>query len=124
MKDNPKALAAAGKPGVSAVPPTFEFGVGKVMAVGADKYGRFNWQVDPVKATTYWDAIRRHMLAWAQGEDIDPESGVHHLYHVAASCAVVTDAHAHNTLENDLRMAESLSQPEPTFEGEQLELDL
>ena len=102
MKPNPKQTAAAGKPTISAVPPDFEFGVGEVMHTGAVKYGRFNWREEPIKATTYLDAMRRHMLAWASGEDIDPESGRHHLYHVAASCAVVTDAMGQGTLVNDL----------------------
>jgi len=101
MSENPKAIAAKSKPTVHCVPPGFERGVGAVMKTGADKYGRFNWRQDPIKMTSYWDAIRRHLEAWTDGEDFDPETGLHHLYHVAASCAVVTDAIAYDTAIDD-----------------------
>lgn len=72
---------------------------------GADKYGKLNWRLDKITATTYVGAMRRHLNAWAEGEDLDPESGKPHLTHLRACCAVVLDAAMHGTLiDNRLDM--------------------
>ena len=76
-------------------------GDARVLKGGADKYGERNWLNDPIKASTYEGAILRHLLAWAQGEDLDPDSGLSHLYHIRACCAVVLDAEKHGTLIDD-----------------------
>lgn len=68
---------------------------------GADKYGVRNWREDAITASTYEGAMLRHFLAWAQGEDIDPDSGQPHLSHLRACCAVVLDADAHGKLIDD-----------------------
>lgn len=68
---------------------------------GADKYGERNWREQKIKASTYEGAILRHFLAWAQGEDTDPDSGLSHLSHIRACCAVVLDSIAHETLIDD-----------------------
>ncbi len=58
----------------------------KVLTFGADKYGDYNWQkVEPFQ-DRYFAALMRHLVAWKKGEDIDPESGVHHLSHAACNC--------------------------------------
>lgn len=74
---------------------------------GADKYGVRNWQIDEILASTYEGAILRHFLAWASGEDIDPDSGEPHLNHIRACCAVVLDAQAHQKLIDDRGRKES-----------------
>lgn len=68
---------------------------------GADKYGVRNWRVDNIRASTYEGAMLRHFVAWAKGEDIDPDSGLPHLTHLRACCAVVLDSAAHGTLIDD-----------------------
>ena len=35
----------------------------------------------------YFDALQRHVWSWKQGEQIDPESGIHHLAH--AMCCLM-----------------------------------
>jgi hypothetical protein len=58
----------------------------KVLTFGAQKYERGNWMfVDDAKRR-YFDAMQRHVWAWKQGEQIDPESGIHHLAH--AMCCI------------------------------------
>ena len=71
------------------------------MRGGALKYGKMNWRETGVRASTYVDAIWRHYSAWVEGETYDPESGHHHLAHVAACCVVVLDAQAGNGLHDD-----------------------
>jgi len=53
----------------------------KVLTFGAQKYERDNWQKVPDAKRRYFDALQRHVWAWKKGEQIDPESGIHHLAH-------------------------------------------
>lgn len=77
---------------------------------GADKYGVRNWLVNNILASTYEGAMMRHFLAWARGEDIDPDSGKPHLIHLRACCAVVESARRAGTLIDDRKRVESKSQ--------------
>lgn len=52
-----------------------------VLTFGAQKYERDNWQKVPDSKRRYFDALQRHLWAWKQGEQIDSESGRHHLAH-------------------------------------------
>lgn len=60
--------------------------VGKVLAFGAQKYGRYNWR-QGMEWTRLVGAILRHLFAWMQGEEKDPESGLSHLAH--AGCGIL-----------------------------------
>lgn len=72
-----------------------------VLALGAIKYGPWNWRGNKVEAMTYVGAIMRHLGAWVSGEDIDPESGRSHLAHIAAGCNILLDAqHVGNLIDN------------------------
>jgi hypothetical protein len=98
---NPKTLVGATKPGVSCVPPIAEMLLGEVMAAGAADYGLLNWRDTPIPALTYHDAIRRHLAAWRDGQDIDPKSGLPHLAHIMGGCAILLDAESVGTLEDN-----------------------
>jgi len=74
--------------------------------MGAAKYGRFNWRQHMVSSTVYYDAAQRHLFAWFDGEDIDPESGLSHLAHVMACMNIILDAEKHSKL-NDNRGVEA-----------------
>lgn len=50
------------------------------MAFGADKYGRNNWRKG-LHYSRLIDAAMRHILAFADGEDSDPETGLSHAAH-------------------------------------------
>jgi len=68
---------------------------------GALKYGRANWRVAGVRASIYYDACRRHLNKWFEGEDMDPDSGVPHLGHALACLAILADAQAAGKLNDD-----------------------
>jgi hypothetical protein len=70
-------------------------------AEGARKYGLFNWRTNKVCATTYIGAIMRHLTAWQDGEDLDPDSGLTHLAKIAACCNILMDAQHCGTLVDD-----------------------
>jgi hypothetical protein len=59
----------------------------KVLTFGAQKYERDNWQKVPDAKRRYFDALQSHVWSWKQGEQIDPESGIHHLAH--AMCCLM-----------------------------------
>lgn len=69
------------------LPPLALEEVVKVLTFGAQKYERDNWQKVSDAKRRYFDALQRHIWAWKQGEQIDPESGIHHLAH--AMCCLM-----------------------------------
>ena len=92
MSFNPKKAFGDLKERVSFIPPRIMLGLARVMALGAAKYGAFNWRKEPIDATTYYDAMHRHLAAWYSGEEADPESKVSHLYHVMACATILLDS--------------------------------
>jgi len=89
---NPKDLEGSKKPQPSLVPPSAILHLAEAFKEGAKKYGSYNWRTTQVQAMIYLDAILRHVYAVIDGEDIDPESGKHHLAGVLASAAIYIDA--------------------------------
>lgn len=68
---------------------------------GTLKYGRSNFRAAGVKASVYYDAARRHLSRWFEGQDNDPDSGLPHLAHVLACIAIIVDAQAAGSLTDD-----------------------
>lgn len=58
----------------------------KALMHGKKKYGAWNWAQGGDYSRIY-DATLRHITAWWDGEDLDPESGLSHLAH--AACGVL-----------------------------------
>lgn len=99
--DNPKTVYGARKPPFHFTPPVAEMVLGQAMQNGGEKYGAMNWREKTVSSSVYYDAARRHLSAWLDGEDVAPDSGVHHLGHVMACCAILLDAAASGRLNDD-----------------------
>jgi hypothetical protein len=59
-------------------------GIAEVLTHGAKKYGDRNWE-NGLKWSRVFGATLRHLFAWWGGEDIDKESGLHHLKHVGCN---------------------------------------
>ena len=68
---------------------------------GAFKYGAYNYRDTNISTTTYHDAILRHFMLWADGEDTDPESKASHLAHIMACCALMIDAQENGKLVDE-----------------------
>jgi hypothetical protein len=92
---DPKAAHGALKAPLWLVPPAAEEELAKALALGAGKYGEWNWRRVKVKRSVYLSAMKRHIGRILDGEDIDPESLAHHLGHVMANCAIILDAAWH-----------------------------
>ncbi len=91
---NPKQSAGDKKLPLQWVPPALQAAAARALGEGGRKYGPYNWRDLPVEAMTYVGAIQRHLLAWMDGEELDPDSeeGKHHLDGVAGSLAVLLDS--------------------------------
>ena len=61
---------------------------------GALKYGRANWREAGVRASIYYDALRRHLAKQFEGQEIDSDSGLPHDCHMLACLAIIVDAKA------------------------------
>ena len=118
VDNNPKTAVAATKPRISDVPPVALFALGAAMSDGANKYGRFNYRDTSVTSSVFYDAITRHLVDWYNGEDYADDSGVHHLAHIMAGCAILLDGTLHNTLidDRDKRKPQSISR-NPTWKN-------
>ena len=68
---------------------------------GALKYGKYNWRIAGVRASIYLDAMHRHIAKWQNGEDVDPETMVHHLASVCACAMIIMDAQLCEKLTDD-----------------------
>ncbi len=73
------------KPNIGLVPLRGMWGIAQVMTFGAQKYDSYNWK-GGIKYSRLSDAAMRHIIQFVEGEDIDPESGLHHLAH--AGCCI------------------------------------
>lgn len=73
----------AEKPTFDLLPLELLADVDKVLHYGAKKYGSpGNWkQLEGFKYSRAYNALLRHMIAWHNGEDNDPETGISHLAH-------------------------------------------
>lgn len=99
--NDPKGHAGSLKTPLGLIPPSAMEQVAWAHKLGADKYGPWNWRKTGVCASTYVNAILRHLNAWRDGEDLDPESGFSHLAHIACSCNILMDAAAVGKLQDD-----------------------
>lgn len=91
------AAEKSAKPRVDVVPPALMLAAGRGFGLGVAKHGLpegndgfGTWrtpghpQADPLAA---YGSLMRHLLAWRNGEVIDPESGDHRVAHLDAACA-------------------------------------
>lgn len=93
VKDtNPKDAIGISKAPMSTVPAAVLAEVGVAMLEGACKYGRSNFRIAGVRASVYYDATMRHLMAWWEGEDTDPDSGMSHVTKAITSLVVLRDA--------------------------------
>jgi|GEM_PF-1433739 hypothetical protein len=89
---NPKDVIGRKKPNLHLIPASANIIEAKVMELGAEKYGAFNWRSTKINASIYISAARRHLDRWFDGEDNDNESGLIHLAHARACLGILIDA--------------------------------
>jgi hypothetical protein len=110
MPPNPKQAFGDKKIPMSLTPNTFIAGTNLALFEGQLKYGEANYLAVPVEAMTYVDALARHMAAWSRGEDIDPDSGLDHLFKAAACLAILIGAKYAGSLIDNRRYPDGFTE--------------
>ncbi len=98
MNANPKKAFGDKKPPLGQVPLTALIHGALAFYDGKGKYGNRNWRENHVEAQTYIEAILRHVLLWANGEELARDTKVHNLGGVIASAGLLLDAQANGCL--------------------------
>lgn len=100
---NPKDMVGVRKLPFSVLPTPVLAEVALALLEGALKYRRHNYRVAGVRASVYYDATLRHLMAWWEGEDTDPDSGLNHITKAISSLMVLRDAMMQGKLSIDDR---------------------
>jgi len=74
--------------------------VQRVMDYGAKKYAENNWMYVKRPRFRYLAALFRHVIAYANGEQLDAESGLHHLAHAVCCCLFIIHFEADNDAQS------------------------
>lgn len=87
---NQEAKADGGKPRPTLVPVSLIHAVTAIREYGTAKYhDPENWR--KVEKQRYKDALYRHWLEYLGGNEVDQESGLPHLWHVACNVAFLIE---------------------------------
>lgn len=98
---NPKDAVGIRKAPLSVVPMNVISELGVAMLEGALKYGRHNYRAVGVRGSVYYDAAMRHLIAYWEGEDTDPDSGVDHRVKAMACLTVWVDSSRQGNCTDD-----------------------
>lgn len=89
-----------GKPQISLIPRVALEAEARVFGFGAKKYSRFNFKKG-FKYSRLIDAALRHIVAFNDGEDLDPETKESHLAHARCCLSMLLDTIDLGTSEDD-----------------------
>lgn len=85
-----------GKPRMELLPTAPMMEIAKVLTFGAEKYDAHNWR-GGLEQSRLIGAAYRHLSAYNEGEDIDPESGLPHLAHLGCCVMFMLEQHLKGT---------------------------
>lgn len=103
---NPKTASGRAKPQINLIPGTALVHMAEALRDGLEKYHEpMNWRTSPVSISTYINAAYRHLMALADGEEVDPATGIHHAAYLMTNGAIILDAMAQGTLIDDRQPA-------------------
>jgi hypothetical protein len=91
-----------GKPTTSLLPSKPLLEIAKVLDFGAKKYDAHNWRKG-IKYSRVLSAAQRHLMAWNDGQTIDPETGITHLAHAACNLLFLLEYELSGKIEFDDR---------------------
>lgn len=106
MKHHPEVNAGGGtkhdqgKPDLSLVPTIALELEARALMFGEGKYGRYNY-TQGFEVSRLLAAALRHILAYRDNQDHDPESGLHHLGHARACLAMLLHCEQLGTLRDN-----------------------
>lgn len=82
------------------LPVTALLNAAEVFTFGAKKYGDKNWEKG-IKNSRLYGACLRHLFAHMQGETLDPESNLPHIYHALACLLMLSDNYSNRPEMDD-----------------------
>jgi hypothetical protein len=85
------------------IDPAFILGIGEVLTKSREKYAEGNWMKD-TKYSVPYESLQRHLAAFWSGDEIDKESGCHHLLHCATNIMFLYYHVQQNKPESDDRL--------------------
>jgi hypothetical protein len=85
------ARSNSGKPNYFLLPLHLLESTVRVFEAGAEKYAPWNWATG-TKLSVPIGCMYRHLAAFHRGEDLDPETGEHHLAHVICNCLIAMNS--------------------------------
>lgn len=84
----------ANKLKLSLVPSSLKRAIASVLQTSAKEFGgkypMHNWRLG-LPWTDTMDSLERHLEAFKDGEDLDPDSGLPHVYHIACNAAFLVE---------------------------------
>lgn len=98
---NPKDAVGVKKVGLSVLPTRVLYEVALGCLEGALKYRRHNYRIYGVRGSVYYDATKRHLDSWWEGQDIDPASQLNHITKAISSLVCLRDAMLHENWTDD-----------------------
>ena len=114
--NNPKALIGESKVPLGLCSPAGIFHEAMAMNNGAEKYGAWNFREVDIKASVYYHAALRHIMLYMDGEELAPDSKVHHLGHAKACLGIWLDAIATGNYVDDRPPTSKIGQLFKMFE--------
>ena len=109
------------KPDLSLVPMVLLIAAARAFEFGAKKYGRHNFHKG-MQTSRIVAACLRHITAYNEGEDLDPESGTSHLGHAAACLAMILKCEELGTLvDNRAKPCSCITTQTKDFETHQVD---
>lgn len=102
----------SGKLRMDLLPPDAISELAKVYTFGAQKYADRNWEKG-MSWSRVVASLLRHTFSWMAGETYDPESGIHHMAHVAWNALTLISYCLRNVGADD-RGPECPNQPVPS----------
>lgn len=109
-----------GKPPLSWIPRRANEEEAKVLASGAAKYARWNW-AEGMAWSRLLDAAMRHIGAYADGENLDGETGLSHLAHARCCLGFLLDYEVEHPELDDRRPRTNMSSLRPPLADEAMQ---
>lgn len=114
MTDKAKRFNS-GKNQLGLITPQFREQLGLVLTMGVAKYDRDNWR-NGLSIRSIMDSTHRHLLSFESGIDVDDESGLPHLAHVAANIMFAMHFTGHSKWDDRIIETENIKPLEPKEE--------
>lgn len=93
---------ASDKLPVQEVPTELVLGAARALRDGNKTRAPLSWRNGPI-ASRYYGSLLRHLMAWWEGQEVDPKSGLNHLDHAAANLGVlmaIVEGSTHNDTDD------------------------